>query len=70
VVGSNFVLIDKKLNIDARKPFRRWSGTPTNSELCAWLEDIRTFVTEQSQEINKLTISAKELLFEDKNSAD
>src|SRR5579859_6833872 len=32
-VGSNLVLKDHKLSIDVRKPFRRWSSAPSDSEL-------------------------------------
>lgn len=32
-VGSNLVLADRKLSIDARKPFRRWSPTSDFSDL-------------------------------------
>src|SRR6185437_10398649 len=48
-VGSNLVLKDEKLSIDARKPFHKWPHKPTSSEMCAYLEDIRTFVTEHEE---------------------
>ncbi|MEK7630488.1 MAG: recombinase family protein [Patescibacteria group bacterium] len=32
-VGSNPTLRDRKLLLEAKKPFRRWSKTPSNSEL-------------------------------------
>ena len=46
IVDSNLVLKDKKLSIDARKPFRRWSGTVSRSDMCSFVEDIRTFSAE------------------------
>jgi site-specific DNA recombinase len=61
VVGSNLVLKDEKLNIDARKPFRKWSNASTSSEMRAYLEDIRTFVTERSVEVATLMTSIKQL---------
>jgi hypothetical protein len=42
IVGSNLLLKDENLSIDVRKPFRRWSKTPTFSEVRAFLEDVRT----------------------------
>lgn len=45
MTGSNLVLKDRKVTIDARKPFRRWSGRPTYSQMCAYLRDVRTFVS-------------------------
>jgi site-specific DNA recombinase len=64
VVGSNLVLKDQKLSIDARKPFRKWSNASNDSELCAYLEDIRTFVTEQNQEANSIIASIRQLFKE------
>lgn len=43
-VGSNPILRDQKLSIDAKKPFRRWSGTATNSDWRGFVKDVRTFV--------------------------
>lgn len=64
VAGSNLVLKDQKLSIDARKPFRRWSRPSTFSEMRAYLEDIRTFVTEQNEEAFALADSIKKLFGE------
>jgi site-specific DNA recombinase len=61
-VGSNLVLKDKKLSIDARRPFRRWANSPNYSEMRAYLEDIRTFVTERNEEVPAVAASIKELL--------
>jgi DNA invertase Pin-like site-specific DNA recombinase len=46
IVGSNLSLKDKQLNIDARKPFRRWADTADVSTMRSFVRDIRTF-TEQ-----------------------
>lgn len=43
-VGSNLVLADGKLNIEARKPFVQWGSTPSDSELCTVAHDVRTFL--------------------------
>lgn len=45
-LGSNPRLKDRELNIDAAKPFRRWSKTPTSSDLRAFLQEVRTFVAD------------------------
>jgi site-specific DNA recombinase len=43
-VGSNLILADRKLSIEARKPFVQMGGTPSNSELCSVAYDVRTFL--------------------------
>lgn len=43
ITGSNFVLKDENLSIDARKPFRRWTENTNFSEVRAFVRDIRTF---------------------------
>lgn len=63
-VGSNLVLKDQKLSIDARKPFRKWAPSSSFSDMRAYLEDIRTFVTEQNQEANSMIASIRQLLGE------
>ena len=47
-VGSHLVLTDKKLNIDAKKPFRRWTESANVSDLRAFVRDIRTHCDEDS----------------------
>lgn len=49
-VGSNPVLIDRKLRIDARKPFRRWQKPITVSQLCGAIEEVRTLWLLQDRE--------------------
>jgi len=44
IVGSNLVLQDQKLRIDAHKPFRRWPKSGGCSNLCTTVEDVRTFL--------------------------
>jgi len=41
IVGSNPSLRDKKLSMDARKPFIRWDHEPTFSNLSRFMKDIR-----------------------------
>jgi site-specific DNA recombinase len=48
IVGSNLSLKDKKLNIEAIKPFRYWQETDPFSRMCAFVEDVRTFFASQS----------------------
>lgn len=45
-VGSNPILLDKKLLIQAKKPFRRWSGTAHDSSWRAFVKDVRTLVSD------------------------
>jgi site-specific DNA recombinase len=61
LVGSNLVLQDKKLSIDARKPFRRWASPSSCSELLDFVRDVRTLVTERSEEANTVMTSLKQL---------
>ena len=61
-VGSNLVLKDQKLSIDVRKPFRRWSTSSTYSEMRAYLEDIRTFLADHTQEAISIIASVRQLL--------
>ena len=64
-VGSNLVLTNKKLSIDARKPFRRWSPGADFSDLRAFVKDVRTFFTEQSEGSLLLVAQMREILQED-----
>ncbi len=50
ITGSNFSLKDKKLRIEARKPFRRRSGTSEITTLRASVEDVRTFCLQTTPE--------------------
>jgi site-specific DNA recombinase len=42
IVGLNPTLKDKKLSIDARKPFRRWTKPGNFPELSRFVKDVRT----------------------------
>jgi len=42
ITGSNPSLKDKKLSIDARKPFRKWSTPENIPELSRFMKDVRT----------------------------
>ncbi len=46
ILGSNPRLQDRELRIDAAKPFRRWSTSPTSGDLRAFVHDVRTFVAD------------------------
>jgi DNA invertase Pin-like site-specific DNA recombinase len=43
-VGSNPTLRDRKLLLEAKKPFRRWPKTPSNSQLWRYVQDVRTLI--------------------------
>lgn len=51
IAGSNLVLYEGKLNVDARKPFRRLTRPASPSTLCGWLGEVRTFVASGTKEI-------------------
>jgi hypothetical protein len=61
-VGSNFVLKDQELNIDVRKPFRRWSNSSTFSEMRAFVRDIRTFFGSHTNETADMIATLDKLL--------
>ena len=63
-VGSHLVLIDKKLNIDVRKPFCRWTESANVSYLCAFVRDIRTFVADDNAELRALIENIREIMDE------
>jgi site-specific DNA recombinase len=60
-VGSNLILMDGELNIVARKPFRRWTGNATVSDLRAFVKDVRTFLAKGTPSTQQL-IAALEAL--------
>lgn len=62
IVGSNLVLKDQELSIHARKPFRRWSQSPTFTDLRAFVKDVRTFVSEQSPEMYEMIAGIRKLV--------
>ena len=59
ITGSNFTLGSKILRIEARKPFTFISGTALNSQMCRYVEDVRTFFTENSPENLELRMQLK-----------
>jgi hypothetical protein len=67
IVGSNLALTDKKLCLEAKKPFRRWAKTASRPELLAAVEDVRTLMENPSF---LQTVSGMRRLFEkmEKNS--
>lgn len=49
-VGSNPLLKDKKLSIDARKPFQRLPPDASFPDVCTYVEDVRTFCTDSGNQ--------------------
>jgi site-specific DNA recombinase len=43
ICGSNFRVQSREALIDAAKPFRKWTGTETISDLLAFVEEVQTF---------------------------
>jgi site-specific DNA recombinase len=65
-VGSNLVLKDKKLNIDATKPFRKWSETDDSLRWCSYVKDVRTFLRKPDSQ--KTIIGIRQLMDLNKKS--
>jgi hypothetical protein len=61
VAGLNPMLLDRQLNIDARKPFRRWSETPKIPAMSSMLEDVRTLWLNQDQEFIQTVAALRRL---------
>ncbi len=53
-VGSNLELRDEKLRIDAKKPFRRWTGTENISDWRAFGKDVRTLILNHDENVMTL----------------
>jgi site-specific DNA recombinase len=64
-VGSNPLLTDRKLSIEARKPFRRWSKRPRRPEMCALLDDVRTLWETNREELEQMVAEMRDILEED-----
>lgn len=62
IVGSNLALAGQKLNVDGRKPFRRWPKNPPLSELRAWLEDVRTFSLRDDPEATEMMAAIRQVM--------
>jgi len=60
-VGSNPILIDRKLSIEAKKPFLVWPHDPTHSQLCTFVESIRTFSIEKDKDFLETLKSIQEI---------
>lgn len=62
IVGSNFLLKDKKLLFEARKPFRRRDKTGSFSERRAAVQNVRTFLTDKSPEAIEIIAGIRKLV--------
>ncbi len=60
-IGSNLSLKDKILNIEAKKPFRRWPTTGSNSRLLAVINDVRTFLSRDDDEVKDTVANIRAL---------
>jgi len=64
-VGSNPRLKNGILSIEAKKPFCRWSKSPSRPEMCAFLDDVRTHFNTNRAEMEVVVAELRELLAED-----
>lgn len=60
-VGSNLSLKDKILSIEARKPFRQLPSNRSIPHLRAFIDDVRSFVTESDQEAKSIVENIRKL---------
>jgi site-specific DNA recombinase len=60
-VGLNSTLTDRKLSIDAKKPFRGSPGTPSLPEMWSTLEDVRTRWLARDPELLDTVATLREL---------
>jgi hypothetical protein len=65
-VGVNLLLIDKKLKLDARKPFSVLPKSPSFPDLCTLVEELRTFCIDPA---NGAAIEAMRHMVDDFTSA-
>ena len=61
IICSNFTLKDKKLSIEAKKPFRRWAGTEKIPDMWSTLKDVRTFLSQDNPAVTELMASMHRL---------
>jgi DNA invertase Pin-like site-specific DNA recombinase len=61
IVGSNLTLTDKKLNIEARKPFRPMERNNRNSNVCSYLKEVRTLIETGDSEMQSIIAGIRKL---------
>ena len=61
IVGLNPMLLDGKLNIEAKKPFHCWTTSPKNTDLCAVVEDVRTLWTTDNEAMQDMIAKIRRL---------
>lgn len=61
-VGSNLLLKDKKLSIEARKPFRHWGNVVTIPAMRALLKDVRTLSSTPDSPIPQMVADIRKVL--------
>ena len=64
-VGSNLTLTDKMVRIEARKPFTTWAPPCQDSEMCAFLKDVRTFSLSVDPSFATIIANIREILARD-----
>jgi len=61
IVGSNLTLTDKKLSIEARKPFRMKEKNDHNTNWCTYLEEVRILIETGNSEIQSIIAGIRKL---------
>jgi DNA invertase Pin-like site-specific DNA recombinase len=70
IVGLNPTLIAGKLNVEAKKPFRRWNGTEDFPEMWSIVQDVRTLSREKPQEFAELMAQIRQVVEPEKQAQD
>lgn len=67
-VGSNLVLKDKVLSIEARKPFVQRGANATVLQLCSTVQDVRTFLESEDKDFAEMLSKIKQILRQDERN--
>ena len=62
IIGSNPLLLNRKLSIQARSPFRVWERPLRIPVLCATVKDVRTLVQQKDPDFEKSLVWMREVL--------
>lgn len=60
-IGSNYVLTNKKLNIEAAKPFVLFAKSPYIFNLCGFVNDVRILIEQRDPEITRVVDNIRRL---------
>ena len=70
IVGSNPILTDKKLSVEAKRPFRLRNKNGNYSTLCTTLKEVRTLIETGDSEMQSIIAGIRKLISQDTLSDD